>query len=216
MKKKIILAPINPDTEGKVVFVPIREFPTEKMILLCKPEGVVRAEKLAKEMDNLGIPASIIKVKDRGNIWEDYFTIVTDVLEGQNKDDIVINISSADRISQCALTNAAHVNGIRALAVIEGKVMVLPILKLSYSNMLSDKKVKILQVLNKGKCSGSLEELSKDTEMSIQLVSYHIHGSAKSKGLKELELVELEEKKGRTKVCLSTMGRLFMKGYIGK
>ncbi len=80
--------------------------------------------------------------------------------------------------------------------------------------MLSDKKTKLLEELNKGMCSDSLEDLSKKTAMSLQLVSYHINGTPKSLGLKQLELVETTELKGRTKVCLSTMGRLFMKGYI--
>lgn len=215
MKKKTIVAPVNADSEDKPILLPISEFPTERMILLCSPDGIVKAEGFRDSLDRVGIPVSIVKVSSKGNPWEDYFAIVAEVLEGQRKDDIIINISSADRISQCALTNAAHVNGIRAIAVIDGRVMLLPILKLSYSNMLSDKKMRILDTLSKGKCSGSLEELSKSTGMSLQLVSYHIHGSGRSKGLNELELVDLEEEKGRTRVCLSTMGRLFMRGFMG-
>ena len=213
MKKKMVIAPVDAETDSAVLFAPIREFPTEKMVLLSSPEGIVRAESLAKELGKLGIPATIVKVSG-SNAWEDFFTAAADVLEGQEKDGVIINISSADRIPQCALTNVAHVNGIRAIAVIDGQVMLLPILKLSYSNMLSEKKVKILKELANEKCFSSLEELAKSTGMSLQLLSYHINGSPKSKGLLELELVETEAAKGRIRVCLSTMGRLFMKGYI--
>lgn len=214
MKKKIIIAPINSESMEKIVLLPVREFPTEKMIFLTSPDGIVKAEEFSEQLEKLGITTSTVKIKSSGNPWEDYFVSVAEVLEGQERENIVINISTADRISQCALTNAAHVNGIKAIAVFETHVMVLPILKLSYSNMLSPKKLKVLQELHKSKCSSSLEELAKSTNMSLQLLSYHINGSAKSKGLSELELVDTENMKGRVQVCLSTMGRLFMRGYM--
>lgn len=215
MRKKIIVAPINSESEGEMLYPLVREFPTERMMLLTSPDGIVKAEDFQKELGRLGIPVSIVRVPPSGNPWEDYFTMVSEVLDGQEKDDIVINISSADRISQCALTNAAHVNGMRAVAIINNEVMMLPILKLSYSNMLSPKKVRILKELHKSGCRNSLEELSRSAGMSLQLLSYHINGSKKSKGLSELELVDTKEEKGRTRVCLSTMGRLFMKGFLG-
>jgi DNA-binding transcriptional ArsR family regulator len=214
MKKKIIIAPVNPETESSVLFSPIREFPTEKLILLAYPEGVVKAEGFREDLEKLSVPVSIVKVNPKDNIWEDFFSAVADVLEGQESEDVIINISTADRVSQCALTNAAHVNGIRAIAVIDGNIILLPILRLSYSNMLSDKKIRLLRKLSDAKCISSLEDLAKSTNMSLQLVSYHINGSERSKGLLELELVETEEQKGKIRVCLSTMGRLFMKGYI--
>lgn len=214
MKKKTIVAPINSESEEKRVLMPVREFPTERMIFLTSPDGAVKADEFSKQLDKLGIATSTVKVNPGGNPWEDYFVSIADVLEGQEREDIIINISTADRISQCALTNAAHVNGIKAVAVFETHVMVLPILKLSYSNLLSPKKLAILSELHKSKCSNSLEQLAKATGMSLQLLSYHINGSAKSKGLSELELVDTEEIKGRIQVCLSTMGRLFMRGYM--
>lgn len=214
MKKKTIVAPINSESNEKTVLMPVREFPTERMIFLASPDGMVKAEEFSKQLDKLGITASTVKVNPGGNPWEDYFVSIADVLEGQERENIVINISTADRISQCALTNAAHVNGIKAIAVFETHVMVLPILKLSYSNILSPKKLGILRELHKSRCSSSLENLAKATGMSLQLLSYHINGSAKSKGLSELELVDTEETKGRVQVCLSTMGRLFMRGYM--
>ncbi len=215
MKKKTIIAPVNPDSESSVLFAPIKEFTTERVILLASTDGIVRAESVRDEFGKLGIPVSIVNVKPGTNTWEDYFVAVAEVLEGQVKENIIINIASADRISQCALTNAAHVNGIRAVAVIDGNVMLLPILKLSVSSVLSDKKMRMLRELGKNKCFSSLEDLSKATGMSLQLASYHVNGTAKSPGLVQLELVDIEEGRSKTRVCLSTMGRLFMRGYLG-
>ena len=213
MNKKIIIAPVNAESDEKTLFFPVREFPTERMVLLAAPDGLVKADAFSKELEKWSIPASIVKVK-RSNSWEDFFTAVSDIIEGQEKDRVLINISTADRISQCALTNAAHVNGIKAIAIIDGKMMVLPILKLAYQSVLSPKKMKILRELEKEICSRSMEDLSKRTGMSLQLISYHINGTLKSQGLVQLELVETRELKGRIQVCLSTMGRLFMRGNL--
>jgi DNA-binding transcriptional ArsR family regulator len=214
MQKKIIIAPVDADSSTKDVFSPVKEFPTERMVLLSSPEGLERAEELKRELERLSIPATIIKVTG-SNPWEDYFTVVSDVIEGHERENVVINIATADRISQCALTNAAHVNGIKAVAVIDGKLTALPILKLSLSSMISPKKMRILEELHKaGNCYRSMEELSKKAGMSLQLLSYHLNGTSKSDGMVQLELVNVKEEKGRVRVCLSTMGRLFMKGYL--
>ena len=213
MDKKIIITPVDADSDEKDVFITVREFPIERMMLFASAGGIVKAEKFRKDLEKWSIPASIVKIKS-GNPWEEYFTAVSDVIKEQEKDKVVINISSADRISQCALTNAAHVNGIKAFAVLDGRLMMLPIMKLSFSSMISPKKMTILKELHKNTCSNSLEELAKKTGMSLQLLSYHVKGTPKSEGLVQLELVEIKEEKGRIKACLSTMGSLFMRGYL--
>ena len=58
------------------------------------------------------------------------------------------------------------------------------------------------------------EELSRRTGMSLPLISYHINGTRKADGLKELGLVDTEENKGRVRMTLTTLGRLLIKGYI--
>lgn len=214
MQKKIIIAPVDAQSSERDLFVPIREFPTERVVLLSSAEGLGRAEELKGKLEGLSIPVSVVKVAG-SDPWEDYFTVVSDIIEGHERGKVIINIATADRISQCALTNAAHVNGIKAVAVIDGKLMALPILKLSFSSVLSPRKMRILDDLFKaGMCYSSMEELSKKSGMSLQLLSYHLNGTAKSEGLVQLELVDTKEEKGRVKVCLSTMGRLFMKGYL--
>ena len=210
--KKIVIAPINSESDEKTVFFTLKEFPTQKMIFLTWPDGIMKAEGFSKELEKLGIESNIVRVANT-NPWEGFFRALVDVCAGLPKDSVVINISSADRVSQCALTNAAHVNGLKAIAIIDGKMIMLPILKIAFSAVLSDKKMKILDSL-KVSCSGSLEDISKKTGMSLQLVSYHVNGTLRSKGLNELEMVDTNEEKGKTKVCLSSMGRLFMDGYI--
>jgi DNA-binding transcriptional ArsR family regulator len=212
MEKKIVIVPVNGETEAEVLFATLKEFPTERMILLYSSDGFEKAEGFKDDLRKLGIESNLVKV-DGKNQWDSYFRATVDVCEGLEKEKIVINISTADRISQCAITNAAHVNGLRAVAILNGKMVMLPILRMSFSNVLSEKKMKILEALE-GNCIGSLEEISKKTGMSLQLVSYHINGTPKSPGLVKHEMIETKSEKGKIRVCLSTMGKLFMQGYL--
>ena len=91
----------------------------------------------------------------------------------------------------------------------------LPILKFNYYKLLTDRKMAILQMLfDEPACCSSLEKLSKKLKMSLPLVSYHINGSRKSEGLKEMGLIETLDKKGRTEIGLSVMGKLLVRGHV--
>ena len=50
--------------------------------------------------------------------------------------------------------------------------------------------------------------------MSAPLISYHINGNLKSKGLKEMGLIETKEEKGRLYLKLSTLGKLLVRGQV--
>jgi hypothetical protein len=213
MDKKTIVAPVDGSTEDNVFFATLKDFPTKQMILICYPEDMTRARELKGKIETLSIPASIHMMRAGENRWEDFFTAFSDATEGLDPNSLLINIATADRISQCALTNAAHVNGVRAVAVIDGKVIMLPIMRLSFDSVLSKKKTAVLKELD-GACSDSLDNLAEKTGMSLQLLSYHIHGSNKQPGLKSLELIDLDDSKKKNKVCLSPMGRLLMRGYL--
>ena len=214
MKKMVLVAPVSSDSDLKVLFSPLKEFPFERIIMLSLPDGLARAHEFSKEIEKIGLSPSIFRIKSGSNPWEDFFVSLAEAIQGFQTEKVIINVSTADRISQCALTNAAHVNGIKAVAILNGEVSVLPILKLSYGTIIQPSKMKILEELKTG-CIPSMEELSEKTGMSLQLTSYHVKGTQKSKGLVDLELVEVKTEKGRQRVCLTTLGRLLMRGYIG-
>ena len=50
--------------------------------------------------------------------------------------------------------------------------------------------------------------------MSPPLLSYHINGTLKSEGLKQLGLIDVVEEKGSMLIKLNTLGKLLIKGYI--
>jgi DNA-binding transcriptional ArsR family regulator len=207
---KIIVAPVG-DYIGEI-YVGVREFPTERVILLSPEEKLDVAEETKKNLEKFKIPVKIVEIV--GNVWEEIFKEVSKI-RNREKGEILINVSTGDRESRCAATSAAFVNGLKAFGVSDDKIFMLPVLRFSYYNLLTGRKMKILQVISKEEdCCSSFEMLSKRVEMSLPLVSYHINGNLKSEGLKGMGLVETEEVKGRIKVKLSMMGKMLINGYF--
>jgi len=210
MEKKVVIAPVG-DNMG-ALYVGIKEFPTERVILITPEDKIEDAKIAQEELKKFKIPVQIMEIK--GNIWEEMFQKIAEIKAIEKDKDIIINTATGDRVSTCAATSAAFVNGLKAISVEGNVTMMLPVLRFSYYNMLSDKKMDILKLLKKPDCCNSLEELSKKTKMSLPLISYHINGNLKSEGLKDMGLVDTTENKGKIAVNLSTLGKLLVKGYV--
>tara|TARA_Y100000034_G_C6861271_1_gene392006 strand:- start:503 stop:1138 length:636 start_codon:yes stop_codon:yes gene_type:complete len=210
MTKKIIIAPVGDYIED--LYVGIKEIPTERVVLICPQEKIDVAEEAKENLNRFKIETEIIKVT--GFIWEEVFKEVAKLKKYSDKE-IMVNVSTGDRDSRCAATSAAFVNGLKAFGIKDDGIMMLPVLKFSYYSMLTDKKMRLLKLINsKEKCCASLAELGKKAKMSLPLVSYHINGNLKADGLKTMGLVETKEKKGQIEVKLSFLGKMLLKGYI--
>jgi len=211
MKKNVIVAPVGGNIDA--LYVGIREFPTERVILIATKDREEEAEKTKKDLDKFKIPAQIKYID--GNIWEEMFRVVGEIARLEKDKNVIINVSTGDKISGCAAVSAAFVNGLQAIDIDGNDAMMLPVLKFSYYRILTDKKMEILKIIhNDTECCASLDELSKKTGMSLPLISYHVNGNLKSDGLKSLGLVETTENRGRTAITLTTLGRLLVKGYV--
>jgi hypothetical protein len=209
--KNLVIAPVGSNMDA--LYVGIREFPTERIILISPENMLDAAEAARKELEKFKIPVQIREIK--GNLWEETFRTVAEIKAIEKDTSILINVATGDTNTRCAATSAAFVNGIKAFAVDGSEAMMLPVLKFSYYKMVTDKKMDILRVLYKEQtCCASLDELGKLSGMSLPLISYHVNGTLKSEGLRQLGLVETEEKKGRVTIRLTTQGRLLVKGYI--
>lgn len=208
----IIVAAVGSDMED--LFVAIREFTTEKVILLNHGDHKKIIEETKGALGKFKVPVDIVDVK--GDVWEGLFAVVNGIKKANAGKDVLINVSTGDKITRCAMTSSAFVNGLKAFSVMDGEVAMLPVLKFSYYSLITERKMKILETLyNYPDCCTSMEQLSQKCEMSLPLVSYHINGNPKSEGLKEMALVETFEEKGKTRVKLSLMGRILMKGHVG-
>lgn len=209
--KNIVIAPVGDNIDS--LYVGLKEFPTEKIILITPEDKIAEANNTKKELEKFKMPVDIVNIK--GNIWEEMFKIISNIKKAQNNNNIVINVSTGDPTTRCAATSAAFVNGIKAFSVDGDHAVLLPVLKFNYYKLLTEKKMSILKSIYEEKdCCSSLEQLSKKTNMSLPLISYHVNGTSKSEGLKNLGLIETEEKRGKIAVNLSMLGRLLIKGYV--
>lgn len=209
--KYVVIAPVGDNMQA--LFVGIRDFPTEKVILVSPPARLREAQKAKQDLARFQIPCSIVEIQ--GNIWEEMFRKIAEIKELEQGREIIVNTATGDRTTMCAATSAAFVNGLKAISVEGNEAMLLPVLKFSYYRLLSDRKLRILEVLAQDKtCCKSLDELGRKTKMSLPLISYHVNGNLKSEGLRELGLVETTEVKGKMAISLTTLGRLLIKGYI--
>ena len=193
----------------------IRNFPVHKLILLCYEKEKAQIEEFARRIRNtLGLPVSEMFVSD-GNVIRDVLQSIAKVIseEGSNFDQILMNVSAGDKMMGCAALSAAFVNGIKAFGMDqEGCPILLPVLKLSYNEIVSDAKLRILRAIDEaGGEVESLEKLSEVSKYGKPLLSYHVQGSRESKGLADLGLVEVNRvERGKITVKLSTLGMLLI------
>jgi hypothetical protein len=194
------------------VLVGIKNFPAHKLILVSPKESVEATKRLADRLSNtLKLDVDVQEVNDPS-----VATVLETVANIVNKEsgfqDVVINVGSAGKHLTCTGVTAAFVNGIKAFDVMGDQPMMLPVLKLSFTQIISGPKMEILQALVKaGGKTESLEELGKIANFGKPLLSYHIRGSDEARGLEDLGLVEARHlKQGRLEVKLTDMGRMLL------
>lgn len=204
-----LIAPVgdNPDA----LFVGMKEFPIERAILITPSAFESTALDLKKQLEKFTIETKIKFVK--GNIMEEMFRLFGEFSTHYNIDDLVINVSTGDRMSTCAALSASFANGLKAIGVEGGSVILMPIMRISYYKELSDRKMDILKSLDEDEWT-SLQALSKRLNLSSALVSYHLNGNYKYPGLKQHRLVELKEKQQHLLIRISKMGSLLLKGHL--
>jgi hypothetical protein len=198
--------------DAQAVVAGAKAFPVTKLVLVFEERDAKAAVDVASKLS-----ASKFEVERRlikGPLPTELLAAMAQLLqsEGLHFDDVIINISGGEKLLSCSLLSAAFVNGLRAIAIVDGKVMQLPVLKFSYSEMISESKMNILRALARaGGAVDSLNTLSEMSGVEKSLLSYHIRGGRDAKGLEELNLVAIERaKQGRLMVSLTEMGRLML------
>jgi DNA-binding transcriptional ArsR family regulator len=199
----VLVAPVGGNDDS--LFVAVREFKLDKVVLLATNDKSGYAESVSSDLANFSIPSEIIVVSD---ILRDFFKVVSDLKNTEKE--IIVNASSGDDASNSAALSAAFANGLKAFHVLNSKVIMLPVLGISYYDLLTEKKRQILGIIATG--NSSLEGLGKKTGMSLPLLSYHLNGTLKVKGLKELGLVEVVERRGKVIIGLTDVGKILIHG----
>jgi hypothetical protein len=194
----------------------IRSFPVQKLAFICFDTDKNKAEEFARKIKNvLGLPITINLVT-KENVIRDTMERVNEILnlEGKNFQQVLMNVSSGDKLIGCAALSAAFINGIKAFGMDSTKSMplLMPVLKLSYNEIISAAKIKILKTIDGiGGTINSLEELEQASGLGKPLLSYHVQGGKDSKGLANLGLVEVGRgDRGKMIINLTTLGKLLV------
>lgn len=196
----------------------IRNFPVHKLALICYESDKEKADEFSRKIRSiLGLPYSIHLVSSK-NVIRDTLERVSEILarDGKNFRQVLMNVSCGDKLIGCAALSASFINGIKAFGMDEsGSPLLMPILKLSYSEVISESKMKILKAIDdaSGGFVESLEQLETISGFGKPLLSYHIQGARDSKGLADLGLLEVEKgERGKISARLTTLGKLLVVG----
>ncbi len=197
----------------EAVLVGLRNFPAHKLELIVPSESAQQAEQLSSKLrETLRLEVGILQLKD--SAIPTMLETVAQILrkESGNFQDFLINVGSASKHLTCAGVTAAFVHGIKGFDVMHDQPVVLPVMKFSYTEAVTEPKMDILRAIERA--GGEVESLEKLRELSDYgkpLLSYHIRGSDEGKGLHDLGLVEVERgKRGRLKVRLTALGRTLL------
>lgn len=130
----------------------IRSFPVHKLVLICFSSDKNRAEDFARKIKSvLDIPTTITVVT-KENVIRDTMERVNEILNLHAKEfqQVLLNVSSGDKLIGCAALSAAFINGIQAFGMDETHTipLLMPVLKLSYSEIVSEAKIKILKSIS--------------------------------------------------------------------
>src|SRR3712207_3996392 len=157
----------------------LRSFPVHKLVIICFDSDKNKAEEFSKRIRNvLGLPVTINLVT-KENVIRDTMERVNEILNLNAKEfqQVLMNISSGDKLLGCAALSSAFINGIKAFGMDHNHStpLLLPVLKFSYSEIISDTKIKILKSINSvGGSVNSLEELEQISGYGKPLLSYHV------------------------------------------
>jgi hypothetical protein len=184
--------------------------------LICFDSDKKQADEFSNKIRSiLGISITITLVT-RENVIRDTMERVNEVLNlhGAEFQQVLMNVSSGDKLIGCAALSSAFINGIKAFGMdsTHKLPLLMPVLKLSYSEIISDAKIKILKAIdNAGGTIESLDQLEQLSGYGRPLLSYHVQGGKDSKGLANLGLVDVEKgDRGKISAKLTVLGKLLV------
>ncbi len=196
------------------VLVALRDLPVSKLILLYTEDARPLVEELKERLSGVLVPVETRLVE--GDLVTQVMKIGGEILqkEGHKYDEVFFNVSSGSKMLSCAGLSTAFVHGIKAIGATKDGIFHFPVLKFSYSEIISEPKFAILRALrDAGGAVASLSDLEAKVDVDKSLLSYHIRGGRDSKGLEKLGLVSVDRGEyGKLSIHLSDLGRLVLTG----
>jgi len=213
--KVLQLASAGDNPDG--VLAGIRAFPVEKVWLVHTRQYEKAAVELAATLERIKLQVELANVD--GDVFTETVTSATSQVESSRRkyDDILVNLAGGPRPMSYALMTAAFIHGLQALDFMDGKPVSLPLLRFTSNEDLSEAKLRILRRLDElGGLSESLSELGGPAGVKPSLMSFHLRGGRKNRGLEAMGLVRIERgKRGRVRIAITPLGRLRLIGREG-
>lgn len=210
------IATVGEDIEP--ILVGVRELPVSKLVLLTTSDEGDAVKELRSRLSGLNLPTEVHTI--RGDPILGVMQRVSEIVqeEGFRYDDVFLNVSSGSKMLSCAGISAAFVNGVKAIGATSQGIFHLPVLKFSYSELISDAKLRILRALrDMGGTAESLSALGAAANVDKSLLSYHIRGGRDSKGLEALGLVHVDRLQyGKLLLRLTDLGRIVLTGLFAE
>ncbi len=211
--KTLHIATVGEDTD--TVLVGMKSVPTHRLALICLREHKDSVNDFALDLEKtLKIDVDVHIVD--GRIVESLLEKGADILNELKDEfeDVVLNVAGGDKVLTCAAVSAAFFNGLKAFHLKHETPVMLPIMKVNYSNLISKAKMAVIKAIHEaGGAIQSLGQLSDISGYGRPLLSYHIWGDDESRGLVELGLVDAERgRHGRLEVQLTVLGKAMLLG----
>lgn len=196
------------------VMIGVRDYPVRRLVLLYPSKYEKEARDIEAKLTPLHIEVERIEVSME-NMLMDTLRKVSDLqADGMGFSDIIVNVSSGEKMQTCSALSAAFVNGIPAIGIAPDGPFSLPVLRFSYAELISEAKYKILESLEAmGGSAESLAALSESSHVEKSLLSYHLRTTREGKGLEDMGLVSIDRGTfGRLTIQMTEMGRLMLVG----
>lgn len=197
----------------------IKSFPVHRLAIICFDYDKSKAEDFARKIKSaLGLHINIYLVNE-DNVVRDTMERINEILiHSKEYHQILVNLSSGEKLLGCAALSSSFVNGIKAYSMDRTKTypILMPVLKLSYNEIVSEAKIKILKAVDQaGGTLDSLEDLEQASSFGKPLLSYHVQGGKDSKGLVSLGLLDVERKeRGKISVSITMLGKLLINNSV--
>ncbi len=208
-----MIATVGPDIDP--VLVGVRDYPVRKLVLLHTPAYTAEAQEISAKVTPLRIMVELREI-DQANVLMDTLRKVSEIIadDGLAFSDVILNVSSGEKMHTCSALSAAFVNGIPAIGVDGDSPFALPVLKFSYKEVISEAKFRVLEAL--AAMDGvveSLSDLSRESGIEKSLLSYHLRTTREGKGLEDMGLVRIDRGTfGRLTIHMTEMGQLLLVG----
>jgi hypothetical protein len=212
-RKTVQIATVGEDASG--VLAGVRNAPSNKLVLICYQRDKEIAKRLATSItETLKTDVDLYDSVRVEQSYKDIMRVFSEIIEKNRDqyDDYLLNVSSGDKMICIAAAVTSFILGFKAFFCKGDECVMLPPMKLGYTELVSEVKLSILKALDKaGGEVDSLDQLSKLTNYGKPLLSYHIHGSEDARGLIDLGLADaIRHSRGKTKVRLTTLGKMLL------